>query len=197
MSRKPTRFLLALICMFALALGAAACEQKKDGDADKKKTDEKATSGTEEPAGAGTDEAPTEEPTPDDSNAGKLEIPALGLVTDAPDNTQISELMGGHMLQGPDLVVTIEEIAPDDTMKPKTLEEAKESADLYSPQNIQEETLPDGWLMTFTSEGGMGTNYWVQSRREIGGLSFWCFTTATSEAQQQNAVIACKSLAAR
>lgn len=122
----------------------------------------------------------------------ELSIEKLGLVAIAPSGSKVKDaLMGdGVMIQGPGIVVTIEKAGD----KPKTVEAAKDDAAMYSPTNIKTEKLADGWAMSFTNTGGMGTNYWVNVRREIGGQAYWCSTTASSEAQQQNALAACKSL---
>jgi len=122
-----------------------------------------------------------------------LELTKLGLKADVPEGSKAGDSIVGEgvMIQGPNLVVDIE-IASD--MKPKTVEEAKGEADMYSPKNIQTEKLADGWLLTFENEGGMGKNYFVQARREIGGKTYWCSTTSSNPEQKANAVKACKSL---
>ena len=40
----------------------------------------------------------------------------------------------------------------------------------------------------------MGTNYWVQVRREIDGKAYWCSTNVSAEDAQKKAVDFCKSL---
>jgi hypothetical protein len=128
------------------------------------------------------------------SGPAALTIEKLGLKAQAPSGTKVSDgvLGDGAMLQGPDLVVQIE-LATD--MTPETVDAAKEEADMYSPKNLETETLADGWALTFDNVGSMGTNYFVQVRRDLGGKAYWCTTTASSEAQKANALAACKSLA--
>lgn len=65
---------------------------------------------------------------------------------------------------------------------------------MYSPENIGEEELEDGYILTFTNSGGMGDNYWVVGRREIGDTIVMCNTMAGEQAQQTAAVTACKSI---
>ncbi|MBW1809631.1 MAG: hypothetical protein JRJ87_15660 [Deltaproteobacteria bacterium] len=115
------------------------------------------------------------------------------LKVDAPEGSKAGDapIGKGVMIRGPNLVVTIEEAS--DT-RPKDLKAAKEDADMYSPKNMKEEKLADGWAMTFENKGGMGTNYFVQVRREIGGKSYWCETTCSKPEQMANALAACKSL---
>ena len=115
------------------------------------------------------------------------------LKVDAPDGSQVSDapIGKGVMIQGPNLVVTIEE-ASDTT--PKDLKSAKEDADMYSPKNLKEEKLADGWALTYENKGGMGTNFFVNVRREIGGKPYWCTTTCSNPDQKANALAACKSL---
>ena len=97
----------------------------------------------------------------------------------------------GMMLQGPGIVANVE-VASD--TRPKTLADAKKDAEMYTPKNLKEETLPDGWALSFENEGGLGKNYWVEVRRDIGGKAIWCETTASQPEQQENALKACKSL---
>ena len=123
----------------------------------------------------------------------EIEIEKFGLKVDVPKGVKASDAVVGEgvMVNGPGLVVTVE-LAGKTT--PKTLEEAKQEAEMYTPQNIQEQTLADGWTITFENKGGMGTNYWVQSRREIDGATYWCSSTAAQVEQQAHALTACTSL---
>jgi len=125
--------------------------------------------------------------------ATTVELAKLGLKADAPSGSKVSDapIGEGVMIQGPNLVVTIE-LASD--TRPKTVEEAKEDADMYSPKNMKTEKLADGWAMTFENKGSMGANYFVKVRRDIGGKTYWCETTSSNVDQQKNALAACKSL---
>jgi hypothetical protein len=111
----------------------------------------------------------------------------------APEGSKVSDapIGNGVMIQGPNLGVTIEE-ASDTT--PKDIKAAKEDAEMFSPKNMKEEKLADGWALTFENKGGMGTNFFVKVRREIGGKSYWCETTCSLVPQQAAALAACKSL---
>ena len=122
-----------------------------------------------------------------------LDLPKLDLKGDAPAESTLMDAIGGtgHMVAGTGLVVTVTEAT--DT-SPKTIEEGKAEADLFSPKNIKEEKLADGWLMTFDNEGSMGKNFFVKARRDIGGKAYICDTTVSEAAQQTNAVNFCKSL---
>lgn len=74
---------------------------------------------------------------------------------------------------------------------PKTLEEAKKESKMKMPENVKEETLPDGWALTFDNKNG---DFYVQVRREIGGKAYRCETATLSAASQGNVLKACKSL---
>lgn len=162
---------------------APGCSKKEGGDgaakpADTAKAGDTAAGG--EAAGGGA------------AAAGPVELTKLGLKMDAPAGSNVSDgVVGGQMVQGPGLVVSVDEAKES---SPATLEAQKEDASMYSPKNYQEETLPDGWAVTFENTGGAGTNYWVVVRREIGGKAYRCETTAASAEQQANALAACKSL---
>lgn len=155
---------LVVTALFALALGACKKSGGKDGD----KAEGKAAG-------------------PKTVALGKLgiqaELPAGAEVRDAP-------IGDGVMIQGEDLVVSVE----DGAKKPADPDKAKEDASMYSPQGLKVEKLADGWLVTFTNKGGMGTNYWLMGRREIGGKAYWCSTTASRPEQLENAVKVCKGL---
>jgi hypothetical protein len=123
----------------------------------------------------------------------KLSLEKLGLKTIAPHgSTAGPAIIGdGVMIQGPDLVVTVEESKKN---RPKTLKDAQKEAAVYTPQNTKAETLSDGFALTFQNSGSAGANYFVHVRRELGKKAYWCETTASTPAQQQNALRACKSL---
>ena len=102
-------------------------------------------------------------------------------------------ISSGYMIMGPGVVVAVE-LASDS--RPKTLDDAKKEADMYTPKNLKDEKLADGWALTYDNDGGMGKNYFVNVRREIGGKAVWCETTSSSVDQQANALKACKSIKA-
>ena len=122
-----------------------------------------------------------------------VSLDKVGLEARLPGGANISDGIGGDgvMIQAADLVVSI---AAASDMTPKTLAEAREEADMYSPKNVETETLSDGWVLTFENKGGLGTNYFVKVRREIGGKAYMCDTTASKTSQRDNAVAVCKSL---
>jgi hypothetical protein len=125
--------------------------------------------------------------------AGPMKLEKLGGISiDVPAGTTLSDMAGSQMLQGPDLVVTVEEAGQfaSETLAAE-LEEAK---DMYSALNVTQEEVEGGWHVTFENKGGMGTNYWVKSRVTIGDKAYTCGTTASSAKQQANALAACKSL---
>ena len=122
-----------------------------------------------------------------------LDLPKLGLKADAPaDSTVNDAIMGtGHMIMGPGLVVNVAEASDS---QPKTADDAKKEADMFTPKNLKDEKLADGWVVTFDNEGSMGKNFFAQVRRDIGGKAIWCQTPASQPEQQPPAVNFCKSL---
>jgi hypothetical protein len=197
--------------LFALAgvLGLSACdkkeEKKEDKKAEAKKDDKKveakgdlAADAKAEPAadakadaGEPAGDVKAEEPTP--AAGGAVELTKLGLKAEAPAGASIGDaIMGeGVMIQGDDLMATVE-VAPDS--KPKTEEDVKKEAEVHKPKNWKSEKLADGFAVTFDYEGDLGPYFFVQVRRDIGGKSYWCQTTASSAEQQANALAFCKSL---
>ncbi len=139
-------------------------------------------------------EAPTAAKSADKAApAGPMKLEKLGGISiDVPKGTELSDMMGSQMLQGPDLVVTVEEAgaSASETMAA----EVEEAKDMYSATDLTEEEVEGGWHVTFQNKGGMGTNYFVKSHVTIGGKAYTCGTTAQSAKQQANALAACKSL---
>jgi hypothetical protein len=126
--------------------------------------------------------------------AETVTIAQVGLKAKLPKGANISDGIGGNgaMIQAADVVVSV---APASEMSAKTVAEAKEEADMFSPKNLTSEELADGWVVTYENEGGMGTNYFLKVRRDIGGKAFTCDTTASKQSQRDRALAICKSLA--
>jgi hypothetical protein len=203
------------VLVLGLALTSAfGCDSKpEDKKAETKKTDAKDAKKTEEKmaeGGGGADKIAAgdkaepagdkAEPAGDKAEpaaaGGKLALDKLSLTATAPAETTVGDGIGGSglMITGPGLVVMVD--AASDS-RPKDLDAAKKDAEMYTPKNPKDEKLADGWVYTFENTGGMGTNYFVNVRREIGGKSYWCETTASTPEQQTAALDFCKSLAAK
>ena len=185
MSVRKISSLLTLAGMIGLA---GACDKGSD-----KGSDDKKTASAKKDAKADGDKADAEPAKADEGGSAKLNLEKLGLTAEGPGGSKVGDAVvgSGVMVQGPGLVVGVEEASDS---RPKTADAAKEDADMYSPQNMQSEDLEDGFVVTFENEGGMGKNYFVNVRREIGGKAYWCDTTASSPEQSANAVAFCKSL---
>lgn len=179
MRALKTAFAVALVAFVGTSLVACkGTEKKKEGE-----KAEAVKSGEAAPAAEKEDD-------------GMLELTKFGLVAKGVAGAKVGDaMMGeGHMIRGPGLVVTVEK-AGDTT--PKDLAAVKEDSDMYTPLEWKEEKLADGWIVTFQNKGGMGTNYWVKSRRKIGEHDLTCSTTASQPEQGKNAEALCKSLAAK
>lgn len=126
------------------------------------------------------------------AKAGPTKLPKLGLSIDVPGKVEVGDaIMGeGHMLMGSGVGAMTIEI----NTKPQTLEEAKSDAELYSPKNVKEETLADGWVLTFDNTGSMGKNFFVSVRRDIAGKTYTCSTTGSDAKQAAAVLAACKTL---
>jgi hypothetical protein len=127
-----------------------------------------------------------------EAKAGPTKLPKLGLSIDVPGAVEVGDaIMGeGHMLQGAGVGAMTVEIAD----KPQTLDEAKSDADMYTPKNLKDEKLADGWALTFDNTGSMGKNYFVQVRRDINGKTYNCSTTGGNDKQAAAVLAACKTL---
>jgi hypothetical protein len=164
--------------MFALAIASltmfAGCGKKKDDGGSAKTTEKSGGGGAAAPA------------------AGPTKLPKLNLQIDVPGKVEVGDaIMGeGHMLQGESIGAMQIEVAE----KKKTLDDAKSDAEMYGPKDLKDETLPDGWAVTYSNTGSMGKNFFVDVQRDIGGKTYHCSTTGSEEKQQQAVLAACKSL---
>ncbi|MBK6923132.1 MAG: hypothetical protein IPH07_37435 [Deltaproteobacteria bacterium] len=199
---------LCVVSLLGLSL-SVACDSKKDEKkAEDKKAESKDAKKPEEKKAEGgggadkVDAAAKAEPAKDEpakaepAAAGKLALDKLGLTASAPAETTVSDGIGGKgaMIMGPGLVVSVEEASET---RPKDVAAAKKDAEMYTPQNLKDEKLDDGWVVTFDNKGDMGANYFVNVRRDIAGKSIWCETTVASPEQAATALDFCKSLAAK
>lgn len=116
-----------------------------------------------------------------------------GLKAEIPSGAKVGKAIVGEgvMVQAPGLVVTVEKAGAS---RPKTVEEAKKEAEMYTPKSIETEELSDGWTFSFENKGSMGTNYFVWVRRKIGDVDYWCSTTGSKPEQKKNTLSLCKSL---
>jgi hypothetical protein len=127
----------------------------------------------------------------DDKPAGPTKLPKLSLQIDVPGSVELSDAIGGegHMLMGSGIGAMHVEIMKE----PQTLEQAKEDADMFTPKNLKEEKLADGWVLTYENTGSMGKNLFVVVRRDIDGKSYKCGTTGSDD-RTQKVLAACKTL---
>ena len=187
MMKKTRAFSMALGLALSPLLGCGGAEDEAEAEAEAEalaNTLGEALQGAADEAAAEAEGA---------AEGGDLALESMGLQIAAPVGSSVRDaIVGeGYMVQGPGLVMTVAAASDSD---PADLAAAKEAHDMYSPQNIGEEELEDGYILTFTNSGGMGDNYWVVGRRQIGETVVMCKTTASQEAQQTAAVTACKSI---
>lgn len=116
----------------------------------------------------------------------------LPLLADLPEDAVLSKAPVGEgvMVQAANVTMVI---APAKDAA-KTLAAAKSDAEMYSPKNIQEETLPDGWVLMFENEGGGGKTWWLQGLRTIEGKGWECSVTSPQAEHQKTGLAICKSL---
>lgn len=123
-----------------------------------------------------------------------VELKEVGLKAEIPGQILTNDKGMGEgastMLTGTDFgAMSVDEIKEE-----RTLETAKTEAKDYSPAKIDEETLADGWALTYNNKGGMGENFFVETQRKIDGKIYKCGTTTNTAARQAVVLAACKSL---
>ncbi len=121
-----------------------------------------------------------------------VEIPGLGLKVDAPPGAGTSGIGDATTISTEGFAITVK--APGEWDADNLREAETEATNTYNAENINAETLPDGWALSFTNEGSMGTNYWVWVRRMIGETEVWCSVTASEEVVQTSGLEACKAI---
>ena len=119
-------------------------------------------------------------------------LPIVGLVIEVPGEVIVDKaILGvGDMLIGEGVGAMAVEIVET----PQTLDEAKSDAEIFTPRNLKSETLPDGWVLTFENTGSLGTNFFVDVRRDIDGKVYKCHANGHLKAQADAVVAACKTL---
>jgi hypothetical protein len=164
----------------ALALLAVACntgDATKSGEPAKGDSKKEQAGGDTKPAAATTKE---------------LKIDKLGLKCEVPSEVEASiSSMGDSQMIMSSATVTVS-LAKD--TDPKTAADAKKEAADYTPKNIKEEKLGDGWFITFENTGSAGENFHLTMRRDIGGKSYMCNTMLDTAARRDEAIKLCKSL---
>lgn len=175
--------------LLALALAALACGERPAQDA--KAAGASAAEAKQADAEAEAKQAEAEpEAKPEAEPSGVVALESLGLEAPLEGGAQVNEMMGSLVVQAGELTVTVER----GEGKPETGEAAQAAAADRSPVDPKLEALADGYALTFTNTGSLGTNYWVEVRRELAGKPVWCTTTASAQAQADAALAFCKGL---
>ena len=123
---------------------------------------------------------------------GMTALEALGLQIALPPGSKFPPQPGPSydiILPG-SLFVAVKEADP---LAPKTLDDAKREAYVYSPTNLRAESLPDGWVVQFESDAAGGHLLWTQVRRRFGDKSYDCSGNAR-KGDEGPIIAACKSL---
>ncbi len=141
---------------------------------------------------AGAAAAPAQEAPPAAAAPTTLPPEAGSLQIDLPEGASASVMMGSVLVSGGGLGGMNVGLVKDG--EPKTLDEVKKDIEMYTPTNLKEETLADGFVVTFENTGSMGTNYWARAVRTVGDKTVSCSATVVREEQRQKAVAACKSI---
>ena len=158
--------IFACVCLFALAPGCSK-EEGKTAASDKSSEGASATALT------------------------TLDLGGLGLTAQASSDAKAKKFMKGFMIKGTDLAVTV---SPAGRFDAANLDAATKEATGNKGTNLTPTKLADGFVLTYENTGSAGKNYWVTSRRSIGGKDVVCGTTASTPAQQASAAAVCKSL---
>lgn len=111
----------------------------------------------------------------------------LGITGDLPTDVDTSS---EEMLVGP----SIGAMGLSEASTKRTLDEAKQEAQDYSPQNVKGEALPDGWVLTYDNKGELGANFFLEVQRDIGGKTIRCSTTQPNNERIGAVLAVCKSL---
>ncbi len=171
------KVMVATVALLAMAVGCDEVEEVAPVE----------TEPAEEPA-----EAPEPEPEPE-PEAELQELDELGIQAMVPEGAQMAETPGGVTIIGMDVSMNV--TRPSEFGISTELEEAQawveENRD---PQGLEVEELEDGWLITYTVEGELGTSYALDGARTIGEETFMCQTSVGYESLRDGAVELCRTL---
>ncbi len=177
-----------------LAIVGAACGGGGDTPAAENTESPENTQAAEE-ASAVEETVADEAPEPERVSAGgAFALPALNLQLDVPAGSTVREMLGAQMISGAGVTLSIKAANP---MSPADIEAARDQAEMYNGTNVSEETLDDGFVMTYQNTGGMGDNFFAVVRRQIRETAYMCESTTADAAQRDAAVAACRSLRAQ
>jgi hypothetical protein len=168
-----------MIIAGALLLAAACGKDSKEADKAKAKTQEPSDTGKDKPA----DKPPA---------VSAKKLPGIGLQADVADSWTIGEdkVQGGATLNTSTASVSINKDGVGGMSK-MTLDEEKK---LMGPDatEVKEETLADGWAVSFKSPGMIP--YHATVYRNLGADSYRCVIIAEDAAQMTDGIAVCKSL---
>jgi len=145
------------------------------------------------PEGSGSGKSAPGAAAPAGGGGKAITLPTLGLKATLAGETDEPIIGSGDpvMVMAANFAANVAAAKPTD---PKTAKDEQEVAKGFNGKDVQTETLPDGWVVTFKNTGSAGDNYWVSVRRDIGGKPYLCETTQSTPAQQKAAIDFCKSL---
>lgn len=142
--------------------------------------------------------APATDKSPADKPPALLakKLPNLPLQADVADSWKVEEDKvapeGGARLSTPTGEVSIMKDGVGGVTR-MTLDDVKKlMADSPSPQEINEQQLADGWVLSFRTPGILP--YHATVYRNIGTASYRCVITTEEAAQMAEGIAACKSL---
>jgi hypothetical protein len=185
-SRTMTFTLPRIGCIIfagVFVLGATACG--KDSKApDKARPADTAATANDEPA---ADKPPA---------LVAKKLPNLPLQADVAESWKIEEDKvapeGGARLSTPTGEVSIMKDGVGGMKKMTLDDEKKLMAESPSPQDVDEQQLADGWVLSFRTPGILP--YHATVYRNIGAGSYRCVITSEDAAQMAQGIAACKSL---
>ncbi len=192
---RPLAILLALTglaCLPGCDRGQPPATAERAG-ASANRTDAPAPSPNVDSADAPAAASPADLGTTPPQPTTEVTLTTLGLTATVPAGSTVNDAIMGKavVLRGPQLMATVEAVS---ATRPETLADATHEAESFEPTEVQSKTLADGWALSFSAEGGLGRNHFVQVRRTIGAQTIWCETTASTAAQGANALACCMSL---
>ncbi len=180
------KLIYAVLLSFLVA--GVACDEPEESD---EGTEEEQEDTEEE----GDDEEAEEAEEEEAAQEGPQELAELGVSAVIPEGSSVGDAMmsdDGVTVDGGDHAITIDVPEDDDA---KDMEESKRQAEeFFSAENMEVTELDDGWILSYTNEGGAGTNYWVTGYRDIDGNEVSCAVTSGQEIHQTTGVEFCESL---
>jgi hypothetical protein len=128
------------------------------------------------------------------ASAAPLTLPTLGLALDAPADAKIDANPHHDYVAVSAKTLQLHVAKASDVANTKLEDEVHSIKLTMQPTDLASETLPDGFIIRYTTMMGDKKRYMLKGYRSIAGTGYSCDIGADTSAMIASAAAACKSL---